>query len=91
MADANDDEKPKLWEQTKMDSFMEAATNTAIGFVISLAVTFVTFGLYHIHTRLVENLGITAIFTLVSIVRSYTLRRMFNGRSAWAYFRGSHA
>jgi N-acyl-L-homoserine lactone synthetase len=61
-------------KQSKIDSFMETVTNTTIGFVVSL----ITWG---------QNLGITAIFTVVSVVRGYILRRAFNGRSVWQTIR----
>ncbi|WP_440588844.1 DUF7220 family protein [Geminicoccus harenae] len=34
--------------------------------------------MFGIHVGLAENLGIGAAFTVVSLVRSYVLRRLFN-------------
>ncbi|GAB6852986.1 DUF7220 family protein [Asaia astilbis] len=77
--------------QNKIDSLMEALTNTAIGFVVS----FVTWGIvapaFGIPMPLRENLEITAIFTAVSIARQYVLRRAFNGRSVWAAIKGARS
>ena len=74
--------------QHKMDSLMETVTNTGIGFVVSLITwVFVARG-YGIPVTWGQNLGITGIFTVVSIVRGYVLRRAFNGRSVWQAIRG---
>jgi hypothetical protein len=75
-------------KQTKVDSFFEAVTNTAIGFVISMATWhFVALG-FGIPMPIITNLQITAIFTIVSIVRQYWLRRAFNGRTPWRALKG---
>ena len=69
--------------QSKIDSLMETVTNTAIGFVLSLIVWQGTAAIYHIPMPITHNLGITGIFTVVSIARSYAIRRIFNGRTVW--------
>lgn len=69
--------------QTRIDSFMEAVTNTSIGFVISMMTWLVISEVYNFHTSFADDLGITGIFTVISIARSYILRRIFNGRSVW--------
>lgn len=66
--------------QTKSSSFKEAALNTSIGFVISLITQVVTSNLYGAEFTLFQNLQITAIFTVISLVRSYVIRRWFNKR-----------
>ena len=70
--------------QSRIDSFMEALTNTAIGFIVSLVTWIVVAWAYGIPMTWATNLSITAIFTVVSIARQYVLRRCFNGRSVWA-------
>jgi len=57
---------------------MEAALNTASGFLISLLTQWVVFPFFSFHPSLHENLEITTIFTVVSIARSYFWRRLFN-------------
>lgn len=66
--------------QTKKHSLYEALTNTAIGFGVSWASTFAIFPLVGLHTSAGTNLKITCYFTVVSIVRSYLLRRFYNRR-----------
>lgn len=64
--------------QSKLGSFTEACLNTATGFVISLVVWHFVARAYGIPMPFEENLEITAIFTVVSILRSYLWRRAFN-------------
>jgi hypothetical protein len=69
--------------QSRIDSFMEAVTNTAIGFVVSLITWAIVAYALSIPMTWGKNLEITGIFTVVSVARSYLLRRAFNGRSVW--------
>lgn len=64
--------------QTHMQSMTETIVNIGTGFLLSLAVTHYVLPWYGHHVTHSENLQITAIFTLVSIVRSYFFRRVFN-------------
>ena len=64
--------------QTKKQSLIESLTNTFIGFVISFASTFVIFPLVGFESDSGKNLIITIFFTVVSVVRGYFVRRIFN-------------
>jgi hypothetical protein len=64
--------------QTRLHSFLEATANILIGSLISLLVQRLVFPLYGIQITLSQDIQIVAIFTVVSIVRSYILRRVFN-------------
>lgn len=65
--------------QSRKASMTEALLNTASGFIVSMMVwQFVVAPLYNIPVTLGQNLGITSIFTVVSIARSYAWRRLFN-------------
>ena len=66
--------------QTRLWSFVESIANVLIGYSVALAAQLVIFPVFGIHVPLKDNLLIGAFFTLVSIVRSYTLRRLFNRR-----------
>lgn len=70
-------------KQHKMDSLMEAVTNTAVGFIISLITWYFVAEAMDIPVTWSQNLIITGIFTVVSIIRGYVLRRIFNGRTVW--------
>ena len=64
--------------QTKKQSLFEAITNTAVGFIISLIASFIIFPMVGIHTTPLQNLGVTIFYTIISIIRSYVIRRWFN-------------
>jgi len=70
--------------QTKKQSFIEACTNTAVGFGISLLFIFIILPLLGIHSTPGKNVTITLYFTVISIARSYVLRRFFNRTKAKA-------
>ncbi len=74
--------------QSKADSFMEAVTNTAIGFVVSLITWHFVAAWMQIPMTMSKNLIITGVFTIVSIARGYVLRRMFDGRTVWQAIKG---
>ena len=63
--------------QSKTMSAVESLTNVAVGLGVSLASQVVIFKAYDIHVSLGQNIEITLYFTLISIVRSYALRRFF--------------
>jgi hypothetical protein len=64
--------------QSRKASLIEAAANIAIGFGVALVSQLIIFPLYGVHVPLSTDLAITAWFTLISLVRSYALRRLFN-------------
>lgn len=59
-------------------SMVEVATNILIGLVVSFISQVVIFKLYDIHISVVQNVEITVWFTVISIIRSYLVRRWFN-------------
>ena len=67
--------------QTKKQSLTESLTNTAIGYVISLLSLFVILPILGIESSTSKNIVITLYFTIISIVRSYVLRRFFNNKT----------
>ncbi|MGL4223860.1 MAG: DUF7220 family protein [Vibrio sp.] len=67
--------------QSKKQSFFESVCNVVIGYVIALLSQLVIFPLFGVHLPLSDNLLIGAFFTLISIVRSYSLRRLFNRKN----------
>ncbi len=59
-------------------SGLESVANVVIGYGIALATQVVVFGALEIPVSLGQNLWIGAVFTVVSLARSYLLRRVFN-------------
>lgn len=64
--------------QKKRHSLLESFLNVAIGYGVALLAQIAVFPLFGVHVSISENLAIGAIFTVVSIVRSYFVRRLFN-------------
>lgn len=70
-----------MMEQSRLSSLIEAGMNVLIGFGVALLSQIVVFPLVGIHgVPLSTNLEIGAYFTLISLVRSYVIRRWFNAR-----------
>lgn len=68
--------------QSRTASLFESITNVAIGYSVALASQFVIFPQYGIHISLSDNIAIGLWFTVISIGRSYAVRRIFNGSMA---------
>jgi len=64
--------------QTRIQSFIESVANVAIGYVVALVTQLIAFPLLGIPVSIEQNLLIGVIFTAVSLVRSYVVRRAFN-------------
>jgi len=65
-------------KQTRKQSLIESLTNLVIGYLISLVSLFVIFPILGIESSTGKNFIITLYFTLISLIRSYVLRRFFN-------------
>jgi hypothetical protein len=65
-------------QQTKLGSFYEACINVVIGFVINFIANLVILPLFGFHITLVDNFYIGLLYTIVSVARSYVVRRWFN-------------
>lgn len=63
--------------QSRRMSLVESLANVAIGYGVAVTAQVLVFPLFGLHATLGENLAIGGIFTVVSIVRSYCLRRVF--------------
>lgn len=66
--------------QSKLGSFIEACINVAIGFVINYIANLCIFPLFGFHISLLDNLYMGLFYTVISVVRSYVIRRWFDGR-----------
>jgi hypothetical protein len=63
--------------QSRTMSLAEALANVAVGFTIAVLTQRAVFPLLGISTTLPTDLAIGAVFTVVSVVRSYLMRRLF--------------
>jgi len=66
--------------QPRLQSFIEAITSTLIGLVVAMVTQLIVFPLYGLEINLQSNIEIAGIFTAVSIVRGYLVRRWFNAK-----------
>lgn len=67
--------------QSKKASATEAVANVVVGYLVAVATQSVAFPMLGIQASQRQSLVLGAIFTLVSLARSYTLRRLFNWSS----------
>lgn len=66
--------------QTRLGSLIESAMNILIGYWVALLSQLAIFPMFGIHLPFHDNLLIGAWFTLISLARSYIIRRWFNAR-----------
>jgi hypothetical protein len=65
--------------QTRLGSFIESWMNIAVGFTINYFANLLIFPLFGMHISLRNNFLMGCIYTAISVVRSYVIRRWFNG------------
>ena len=63
--------------QTKRKSLIESVTQTIVGLFISFAIQLVIYPLLNIPVTFSQNLIITSVFFIASIIRGYIIRRIF--------------
>ena len=61
-----------------MMSAVEASANVAIGYLVSVAANLLILPLFGYDVSVADSFAIGMAFTVVSLVRSYALRRAFN-------------
>lgn len=66
--------------QTRLGSFIEAWVNVLIGFGINFCANLVILSAFGFHITIAQNFYIGGLFTIVSVARSYIVRRWFNAR-----------
>jgi hypothetical protein len=64
--------------QTRWQSLHETIASTAIGFAVSWAATPPILAMFGIEVGGTQSLGITAVFTVLSLARGWVVRRGFN-------------
>lgn len=64
--------------QSRVGSLVEATTSTLVGFLVAVLTQVVVFPIYGLEVGLGGNLQIALIFTVVSVLRGYCIRRLFN-------------
>jgi hypothetical protein len=64
-------------KQTKRASLAESLLNVVIGYGVALLSQIIVFPWFGIHIPLSANVGIGLVFTIISIARSFAVRRLF--------------
>jgi hypothetical protein len=63
--------------QSRRQSLIEAITNVAAGYALAVLTQIVIFPWFGLQVPLRDNLTIGAVFVMISLLRSYALRRLF--------------
>ncbi len=63
--------------QSRGMSLVESVANVIVGYGVAVATQILIFPIFGLHTTLAQNLKMGAIFTVISIGRSFALRRLF--------------
>lgn len=66
--------------QSRLGSLVEACINVLIGFAINFVANLVILPLIGFHISVAQNLFIGVLYTVISVARSYAVRRWFNAR-----------
>lgn len=64
--------------QTKRGSFLEAVINTVIGYIFTLAFSPIIYKIAGIKMSRATMGFVVFMFTIISVIRSYLIRRFFN-------------
>jgi len=64
-------------KQSRLMSLVESVANVMVGYGVAVATQILIFPIFGLHTTLAQNLKMGAVFTIVSLSRSYALRRLF--------------
>lgn len=67
--------------QSKTYSILESCCNVFIGYSIAVISQIIIFPFFNIHIPFTSNLKIGMWFTIISILRSYLIRRFFTKRT----------
>lgn len=86
----NDRARPGA-KQSRAMSLVESVANVAVGYGVAVATQLVVFPWFGIAVSLADNLAIGLAFTVVSLIRSFALRRAFEAIRVRAARRGSGA
>ena len=64
-------------KQPRLMSLAEAVANVIVGYGVAVVTQILIFPIFGLHTTLAQNLQMGLLFTGVSIIRSFLLRRLF--------------
>jgi len=68
--------------QSKRDSVLEILTSTAVGYGIAVISQILIFPFFGLEIAIEQNLVLAFWFTVISLVRGYAFRRVFNWKTS---------
>ena len=66
--------------QTKKQSLIETLTSVFVGWLIGVILNLTILPLFDYNITVVDSLWVSLIFTVISVVRGYFIRRFFNSK-----------
>ena len=64
--------------QSKRRSALEAVTNVTVGFLVAVGANLLGLPAFGYEVTIIDSFAIEWVFTVISMLRSYFLRRLFN-------------
>ncbi len=66
--------------QSKRQSLIETLTSVFVGWLIGVILNLTILPLFDYNITVVDSLWVSLIFTVVSVIRGYVVRRIFNSK-----------
>ena len=66
--------------QSKKQSLIETLTSVFVGWLIGVILNLTILPLFDYNITVIDSLWVSLIFTVVSIIRGYVIRRFFNSK-----------
>ena len=66
--------------QSKKESFIETLTSVFIGWIIGVILNMLVLPLFYYNITVIDSLWVSLIFTVVSVIRCYVIRRFLNSK-----------
>ena len=66
--------------QSKKQSLIETLTSVFVGWLIGVILNLTILPLFDYNITVVDSLWVSLIFTVISVVRGYFIRRFFNSK-----------
>lgn len=64
-------------KQSRLMSLVESVANVIVGYGVAVVTQILIFPVFGLQTTLGQNLAMGGVFTIVSLARSFFLRRLF--------------
>lgn len=72
-----------MTQQSREWSLIETCTGTSIGFSVAVVANYVILPIYNMHPNWEAASWVAVWFTVISLIRGYLVRRLFNAIHVW--------